>query len=103
MHGAHALDRRVQIVECAGGNHRSKFSGDAVTFITFVKNNCARSLLGRVDQSLLVERPHGARINHFCADPDFLQHRRRTQSDLHHAASGDQTDVLAYSFYVGDP
>src|ERR1700686_861291 len=38
MHRAHAFDRSIQIVECAGGDHRRKFSGDAIAFVTFVEN-----------------------------------------------------------------
>src|ERR1700691_1918290 len=46
MHCAHALDRSVQIVECAGGNHRRKFRSHAIAFVTFVEDNCPRRFLG---------------------------------------------------------
>src|SRR6202158_201835 len=77
MHRAHALDRSVQIVECACSDHRRKFGGDAVAFVTFVEDDCPRRFLCRFDQRLFVEWPHGAWIDHFGTDSDFLQKRCR--------------------------
>ena len=102
MHRAHAFDRSVQIVECAGGDHRRKFGGDAIAFVTFVENDCPRRFLRRVNQSFFVKRPHGARIDHFGADSDFLQQRCRTQRHLHHAAGRDQSDILAHALHIRD-
>src|SRR5438045_7353347 len=68
VHRAHSLYRRFQIKESAFGNYRCDFGGHAISSITFVNNDGARRFLCRLDESLFVERPNGARIDNLRAD-----------------------------------
>ena len=47
VHGAHALDRRVEVVEGPVRDHRGDLGGDAVALVALVHHEGARGLLGR--------------------------------------------------------
>ena len=71
IHRAHALDRRIQIIERAIGDHRGDLGRHAISFVAFVNDDGAAGFLGRFDQRLFVERKRRARVDDFGADADF--------------------------------
>src|SRR5215469_7158810 len=100
VHGSHPFDGPIQVVECAFRNHGGNLSRDPVAAVAFIDYDCPRSLLRRFHQGLLVERPGRPGINHFSTDADLFQQSCRSQSYLHHAAGGDNGDVVAGAFDI---
>ena len=103
VHGAYALDRRIEIIERSVGDHRSYFARLRRSVIAFVDDDSPAGLLGRLDERVFVERHGGSRVNHFSAEADFGQFLRRCQRNLDHAAGRDNRDVVAGAFDVGHP
>src|SRR2546427_2578860 len=100
VHGADALDRRVEVIEGAFRDHRGDLGGNAVALVALVHHDGARGLLGRLDQRLLVERPGRARVDHLGAEADFLEQLGGAERDRHHAAGGDDGDVRAGALHL---
>src|SRR2546425_7140184 len=67
VHGPDALDRRVEVIEGAVGDHRRDLGGGAVALVALVDHDGPRRLLGRIDQRLLVQGKGPARGDHLGA------------------------------------
>ena len=68
VHGAHAFDRSVQVIESAVGDDRGDLPRHAVTLVAFIDDDGATRLFGGIDQRLFIKRESGSWVDDFRAD-----------------------------------